>query len=538
MKKKLNLNRRQLLKASATSASILTVPQAFGNNLQNTDELLFKHGVASGDPLFDAVIIWTRISGDGWSSGPVDVEWRMATDPEMLNIVAQGSLVTDETKDYTVKVDVQGLEEDSTYYYQFYCLGQFSIVGRTKTAPEFSMEQCRFAVVSCANFSSGYYNVYEKIAGIRSLDAVIHLGDYIYEYGPGEYGDGRRFDREPEPADETITLTDYRMRYAQYRRDSQLQDAHQQHPFITIWDDHEFANDAWKGGAENHSENSEGLWELRKANALQAYFEWMPIRQNPENPTRGYRHFRFADLVSLSVLDTRLEGRDQQPNGGGDSSTINDPNRTLLGDEQENWLYDRLAEVSGDNVQWKLLGQQVMLTQQRALGQILSVDAWDGYAASRENLLNFIQDYGIDNTVILTGDIHTSWANDVAFNPYDSREYNRNTGEGSLAVEFITPAVTSPGITNGFAAAIAEGITRSSNPHVKYVNLSQRGFILVEASSEKIQSDWYHIRTIETRGDIRTRIAASYVCLTGTQRLQSTNNRIDIDLAGAEFAPK
>ena len=268
----------------------------------------FYHGVASGDPLPDGVILWTRVTPE--EDGPVAVRWRVATDPQLRDVVQEGEATTDVGRDYTVKVDVRGLRPDAAYYYGFEALGARSITGRTRTAPAGAADHLRFAVVSCSNYQSGYFNAYARIAERDDLSAVVHLGDYIYEYAEGGFGYTDELGRGHEPDFEIVQLDDYRIRYSFYRLDPDLRAAHQQHPFVTVWDDHEFANNAWEGGAENHQPETEGDWEDRKASAYQAYFEWMPVRETA--PNRIYRRIAFGDLVELFMLDTRIEEREKQ----------------------------------------------------------------------------------------------------------------------------------------------------------------------------------------------------------------------------------
>ncbi|MBW1297203.1 alkaline phosphatase D family protein [Aquimarina litoralis] len=273
----------------------------------------FYHGVASGDPLENAVIIWTRVTTNATN---IEVNWKIAKDPQMNQIAQQGIINTNQSKDYTVKVDVKGLEPYTTYYYQFESLGVKSIVGKTRTAPrqQDMVDNLRFAIVSCSNYQDGYFNAYNQIANRTDLDAVIHLGDYIYEYESGGYGYSDEVGRGHVPENETITLNDYRVRHSYYKLDPMLRNVHQQHAFINIWDDHEFANDANKFGAENHTPSSEGDWQIRKNNAFKAYFEWMPVRANSIEQYRLYRKISYGKLMDLIMLDTRIEGRDTQVN--------------------------------------------------------------------------------------------------------------------------------------------------------------------------------------------------------------------------------
>jgi len=434
----------------------------------------FYHGVASGDPLSDAVIIWTRVTPDPLPlpNEIIEVNWQVATDMEMQNIVNSGIAYTSELKDYTVKVDVGGLLPYTCYYYRFDYEGVISLTGRTKTAPENEADSLRFAVVSCSDYAAGYFNSYASIVDRDDIDAVIHLGDYLYEYTAVAGVDGRTV----EPENEIISLSDYRTRHSHYKLDRDLRNMHQQYPVITVWDDHESANDAWTGGAQNHNSTTEGSWENRKANSKQAYFEWMPIRPNSIDSLRLYREIKYGDLMSLYMCDTRLEGRDEQV--GATSAAINDTNRRLLGVDQYNWLLDKLQNSTS---QWNVIGQQVMMAPLEVFGLVLNPDQWDGYPAERERFYGDILNNNIDNLVVLTGDIHTSWANDLPGSSYDA-----SSGAGSMGVEFVITSVTSV----GFPFDLPTEIITAANPHVKWSNLDQRGYLILDVNQERVQADW------------------------------------------------
>jgi len=450
----------------------------------------FYHGVASGDPLKDAVIIWTRVTT---TDASVDVSWEMSTDTSFAstNIIATGSSTTDAGKDYTVKVDVPGLTSNTYYYYRFMALGETSMIGRTKTAPSADdVDQVRFATVSCSSWQHGYFNAYQEIADRNDVDAVLHLGDYIYEYGPGEYGDTR----DHEPPMEIIDLVDYRTRYAQYRLDPMVRNIHQQYPFITVWDDHESADNSWRNGAENHTEGAEGSWEERLSKAAQVYHEWLPIRSpDPGNDIKIYRKFSYGDLADIFVLDTRIIGRDEQLGfiEQLDPDEINNPERQLLGEEQLNWLKDGL---SNSTAKWKILAQQVMVGPFRIFDVVLNSDQWDGYAAERDRLFSFVEDNNIDNIVVLTGDIHTSWAMDL---PLGSETYVPSTGENSVGVEFVTTSVTSPGFPIGFVAELI----KDYNKHMKYVELTSHGYTLLNLTDGLAGNEYHFVREIEQPSD-------------------------------------
>ncbi|MCF8275831.1 MAG: alkaline phosphatase D family protein [Flavobacteriales bacterium] len=435
----------------------------------------FYHGVASGDPLTDAVIIWTRITLN--STDPVDVNWRMATDTLFSNVVASGTASTDSSVDWTIKVDVTGLAEDSWYYYDFEHNGVHSLIGRTRTAPTGGVDHLRFGVVSCQSYENGYYHAYRDMVNRNDIDCILHLGDYIYEYATGGLGASIQ-DRLEEPATEIIQLSDYRTRYSHYRLDPDLRDAHQQYPFICVWDDHETANNSYSDGAENHTEGAEGLWVDRKANGIQANAEWLPVRLPDANdPSRRFREFSFGDLAHLSMLDTRLYDRDEQ--GAGNAN-----DRSLMGYEQRHWLYDNLVN---ETPQWKVVGQQVMMAPLTVFNFVVNDDQWDGYPAERDSLYEQLTSNNVDNMVVLTGDIHTSWANDL---PGDN--YVGSTGAGSVGVEYVVTSVS----TQSSPVPIPSNVIGAINPHIKFADLSQKGYLILDLTAAAAQSDWYYVSDV------------------------------------------
>lgn len=440
----------------------------------------FYHGVASGDPLSDRVIIWTRVTIDDAidPNATIQVNWRMATDVSMTNVVANGITSTNALKDYTVKVDVTGLSPYTCYYYDFSFNNYNSIVGRTKTAPTGQVDSLRFAVVSCSDYENGFFNAYASIAQRNDIDAIVHLGDYIYEYEASGGAGGRL----TEPANETISLTDYRTRYSHYRLDKDLRDVHQQHPIIAIWDDHETANNSWMGGADNHDPATEGDWSVRMASGKQAYLEWMPVRENDMDSDRIYRTINYGDLVNFYMLDTRLEGREEQVTAT--SSELNNPDRTIMGTEQFDWLKN---ELLNSNTKWNILGQQVMMAPLKAFGIPLNMDQWDGYPAERSKLFNFILDSNIQNIVVLTGDIHTSWANDLP-----SSNYNSSTGSGSVGVEYVITSVTSSSTPLG----VPSSVISAANSHNKWSDLTKKGYLILDINQERTQGEWWLCNTI------------------------------------------
>jgi alkaline phosphatase D len=373
----MKISRRDLLKFG-TYSTVLIASSGLQGCRQEDGDYSFDHGVASGDPLQDSVVIWTRVTP--LESGSVSVSWEVATDEDFTHLVNVDSAEVDAGRDFTVKVDVQGLEPNRFYYYRFKAGKTTSPSGRTKTLPAGAVNQVSLAVLSCSNYPAGYFNVYRELAHTEGLDAVVHLGDYIYEYGrTDDFGnpayasaDAAALGREVEPATELLTLDDYRTRYAQYRSDPDLQSVHAKHPFIVVWDDHEIANDAYNSGAENHDETTEGSFSERKQAAIQAYFEWLPLRPlTPDAEGRIYRSFEFGNLVNLMMLDTRIIGRDLQldyadyidpTTGAFDAASftanVSSDSRTLLGASQLAWVSD---SMNYSTATWQVLGQQVLM---------------------------------------------------------------------------------------------------------------------------------------------------------------------------------
>jgi alkaline phosphatase D len=479
----------------------------------------FRHGVASGDPLADAVILWTRVtplpppplatvdasastSADADDAGisRVTVTWLIALDPALTQGVQSGSTETDAGADFTVKVDVRGLAAGVTYYYRFAVGPRSSPVGRTRTLPVGHVEQLRIGVTSCANYPQGFFHAYRKLAERADLDLVLCLGDYIYEFGNGTFGDGTPIGRVPDPDRELLTLDDYRRRHAQYKGDADLQELHRQHPTVAVWDDHELADNAYRDGADNHTPGREGDWEARKRAAMRAFHEWMPIRSDPAHLARIFRSFSFGDLVDLIMLDTRIIGRDRSPTDVCDASQLNDPSRQLLGAEQESWFFAELEGSRNRGTRWRVVGQQVsfgqLLGDPPTLGCIGSRDKWGAFGAARARVLDAIEAGRIDNVVILTGDAHASWGLDVARDPFDPAAYDAATGRGSLAVECVCPGVSSPGITDPNAAASSALRYMATHPHLAYVDRHEQGYILVDVTHERARAEWYHVSSV------------------------------------------
>lgn len=516
------MQRRRFLKA--VLAGVLLVAAGIrGRFAAASVQSVFLHGIASGDPRADSVILWTRVSVD--SSRAVKVHWHIAEDRGMTRIVASGRIRTDASKDFSVKVDADGLPAGSTLFYQFMAADQRSAVGRTRTLPSGSVDIAKLAVVSCANHPAGFFNVYREIAGRPDLDAVVHLGDYIYEYGFKGYASEKAesLGRIPEPVTELRTLLDYRLRHAQYKKDPDSQAMLASLPMIAVWDDHEIANDTWRKGAEGHQED-DGKWHTRRNAAIQAYYEWMPIRGKPRGSrTRIFREFRYGDLASLIMLDTRLYGRDRQPNAGPDvdeesiESALDDPRRRMLGREQERWLRRRLKNAS--DTTWQVLGQQVLVTElisanleplvdpngpssisKEFLQSIIErskdnppsvLDTWDGYPLAREDLYADLGSYAT-NPVVLSGDFHTNLAADLI----------PKNADRPVAVEFMTGTVSSPVLADvlpEYEPNSVRDATLEQNPSVKYLDTKHRGWLCLTLTKERCSGDWYLIDNILSR---------------------------------------
>jgi len=510
------ITRRSFIQGAAASAFFLPLSLRARQSSLDPAVRIFRHGVASGDPLTDRVMLWSRVTAPPARSatGPIEVQWVVASDERLEKVVARGTAQAAPERDFTVKVDVGGLSPGRTYHYAFIAGGERSPVGRTKTLPE-RADRLRAASVSCANYPAGYFNAYRRLAEREELDVVIHLGDYIYEFANGRYGDGTQTGRVPERPGEASTLEDYRDRYATYRSDIDLQEVHRLHPFIAVWDDHELANDAWSGGAGNH-QPSQGSWAARRAAAYRAYLEWMPIRESSDPDVHLYRSFRFADLADLVMLDTRGL-RDRQANGM-DARTLADPARSLLGSAQEAWFFDRLRASQRAGTRWRLVGQQILFTPLSPPGfPVANPDVWDGYAPARDRVFDFLAGEKITNLAILTGDIHSSWAIDVARHPWTSG-YDAATGAGSVAVELVAPAISSPPL---FASAELRKGAYALRPlarHLKFLEGDHNGYVLLDVTRERIQADWYHIDTVAVRSE-KESTAASFVCENGSSRL-------------------
>ncbi|MFV5640451.1 alkaline phosphatase D family protein [Acinetobacter oleivorans] len=553
------ISRRELIQKSLFGFGALSLPVAFTGCNDGSDEESseaqadFLHGVASGDPLQDKVILWTRLTPVDLSAR-LKVTWEIATDDQFKVNLKTGVVQATKTDDFTVKVDATGLQADTIYYYRFHFGNKTSPVGQTKTLPV-STNKVSFAVCSCSNYPAGYFYVYREIAK-QNVDVVIHLGDYIYEYGFDGYAteDAEKMGRTL-PSDnnkEIIKLDDYRKRYALYRQDKDLQAAHQRHPFIVIWDDHELANDTWRDGAENHQDN-EGSFSDRKLAALQAYFEWMPIRPvSNTDHLNIYRQFNFGSLVQLTMLDTRIIARDKQLeykdymtavglNAQKFQADLTDSKRTLMGHTQRDWLVDKLKQSTAT---WNVIGQQVLMSKMWipaellvSLGQITSggtspdalakmnaqitelvtlklrleqgdptltvqeksrittlvpynLDAWDGYYAEREFVYDKLAEFN-KKIIVLAGDTHNAWTS-----------YLYSQKGKYVGVELATSSVSSPGLEKYLSIPLAqlqkfEFAFTTLIDELTYCNLNQRGYLVVTLDDTQVQSDWIFVDSIK-----------------------------------------
>ena len=466
----------------------------------------FYHGVASGDPLNDRVIIWTRVTPPD-SVASISVVWEIAETDTFNSIYKTDSTSAKAQTDFTVKVDVDGLLPGKTYYYRFKALNKISLVGRTKTIAASNVDSLKLAVVSCANWEWGYFNPYDKMADHKDIDAVVHLGDYIYEYGTGSYGD-TSLHRIHIPKNELLTLRDYRSRHSQYRTDSGLRRVSQTHPTIAIWDDHEVANDSYTTGAQNHQPN-EGDYQDRKAAAKKAYYEWLPIRENKKH----YRSFSFGSLADLIMLDERLEGRTKPVDSLGDPS-YQSPDRTMLGKEQLAWLQTNLKNSKG---KWKIIGNQVMFSDvmQTPIFRKVSrnLDSWDGYPAEKKTIKDFIVDNKIANVVLLTGDTHASWAIEAATNV--------NKSYRQFAIELGTTSISSANENErnpDEKVKEMEASIQSANPHVKFFNARDHGYLLITLYPAKAKAQWYFVESL-ARQPVKEFLAKTYEIKIGENKL-------------------
>lgn len=450
----------------------------------------------------------------------------MAESPDLEPAVARGEALAAPEHDHTVKVDVGGLEPSTSYYFGFESGGVSSPVGRTRTAPAAGADAVRLGVVSCASFAHGFFNAYRHLAE-RDVDLVVHLGDYLYEDAAAPKVAGRGH----EPPSRLRSLGDYRARHAQYRTDPDLQRLHQRHPVVAVWDDHDIAGNAWRDGAAEHDPSVDGPWPQRRDAAVQAFLEWVPLRApDPARPDRIYRTIALGDLAQLVMIDTRLAGRSRPAQAGERAvATVEDDRRSLLGDEQGRWLRDQLRSSSAG---WSILGNQVMMAPLRALdlpavlhrllsglvagGAGVNTGQWDGYPAERRDLFEFLDSEAIRDTVVLSGDLHSSWAAELTLEP-------KGDGRG-VGVEFVAPSVTSTSFAEHvtppvpFGRALLRRLIHRQNPHMRFFDLERHGYVVVDVNPERVQAEWWHVDTVAERRP-GERLAARWQVRRGTAQL-------------------
>lgn len=472
----------------------------------------FSLGVASGDPSPDGFVIWTRLAPEPLESGgmppePVRVSWQVAEDENMSSIVRQGSAIARPEWAHSVHVEIEGLRPDRWYWYHFKVGNEFSPLGRSRTMPPSNAlpEKFRFAFASCQHFETGWFTAYEHMLH-EDLDLVVHLGDYIYE-GPGRDNLVRK-----HLGPEIVSVDDYRRRYAQYRTDPALQAMHAAAPWLLTWDDHEVDNNYANDISEEAKVTPAQLLK-RRAAAYQAYYEHMPLRQAclPKGPhMKLYRRSSVGRLAEFFVLDTR-QYRTDQPCGDGNKAPCDealDPRATLLGERQRHWLKSGLADSP---TRWNILAQQVMMARvDRLIGAEIgySMDQWPGYEMERREMLEFFHERKVPNSVVLTGDIHSNWANELTVHSDVDYKY-------PVAAEFVGTSISSGG--DGSANPKSRGELLAENPFVKFFS-TERGYVKCELTPEQWRSDYQMVEFVTRKGaPLHTR--ASFVLESGSPKL-------------------
>jgi alkaline phosphatase D len=544
----MTINRRQAIAALGSGAA-LSLPASVAG--QTAAPARFVHGVASGDPAADGAVLWTRATPIGAEAGDIPLTWMISASPDG-EPVKTGRTLARAARDHTAKVEATGLQPAREYWFRFEtAAGERSPAGRFRTLPAGATPDLVMAVVSCQLYPGGLFNAYQAIADLPRLDAVVHLGDYIYEYGSEGYGaeTGRKLGRVVEPPHEIVTLADYRARHAQTKRDLDMQAAHARAAFICVWDDHEVTNDGWIGGAQNHQPETEGDWPRRKAAAMQAYFEWMPIRDSkPGRPWEAInRSFDFGDLATLAMVETRLLARSEQVAAKGETPEPSEyaallaerarPERELLGPGQARWLETTLRRSKRQGKPWQVLGNQVVMARvagpdlERQMGADryrafvaklppayaaripaavasyragipFNMDSWDGYPPARERLYASFRRAGV-SPIVLSGDSHAAWANDL-----------RDASGRLIAAEFGTTAITSPSygdLIPGIGAMIAD-----ANPEVAFCDQKGKGYLLLTLTRTEAVADFRTVSTV-TAKPFATASAARYASRPGRQ---------------------
>ena len=533
--------RRKFLKAALTTgAASGLLLSSWGSKVlaalaDPKSSRIFRHGIASGDPAHDSVLLWTRVSVTGSAS----VDWEVASDTDFTEILQRGSIETNAAIDHTVKVVVEDLQPGQTYFYRFRVEGVVSEPGRTRTLPAGPLAKLGIAIASCSNFPFGFFNAYEVIANDADIDFVLHLGDYLYEYGADGWGaaKGAGIGRAHSPAHEIVSLQDYRERHAQYKTDVGSRLMHAAHPVISTWDDHESTNNPWQGGAQNHQPDTEGDWQARRDASLQAYFEWMPVRDPEAGRSRAelWRHFSFGDLASLTTLETRHTGRSEQIDYSDHLEAIankadrdrflqdilGDTSRSMLSADMETFLTSSLETSRAESQPWRLIGNQIPIArthvpdvasrlEQEAgqrydslpdshrlfsrLGQLdlpLYLDTWDGYPAARERFYQQCRAAGTSDLIVLTGDSHAFWANEL-FSDSGQR----------MGVELGTAGITSPGDFENYGpdgAAAFDRLVAEHNREVTWTDCTHRGFVKLMLTPSSAKADYVVVDNVESR---------------------------------------
>jgi alkaline phosphatase D len=512
--------RRHLLAGAAAAAGVAALPPVSAY-ASGTAEL-FPLGVASGDPLPHAVILWTRLMRGGLR-GPVQVEWQVAHDERFRRIARQGRTIARPELAHSVHVDARGLDAGREYFYRFRALGRISPTGRTKTAS--AGGSLRFGIVNCQDLQNGYWPAYLGLAA-EDLDVVVHLGDYIYEYDPSSrFADRRHTTPQTPGLDQLVTLDDYRARHAQYKGDPALQAAHAAFPWIVTWDDHETENNY--AGLIDEIDDTGAKAQTReqftrqRAAAYQAYYEHMPIRADLRPGSadlRIFRRFDFGRLLRLNVLDTRQYRTDQPGGFPGDfglaEAGIANTTGSLTGEAQERWLRGGLDHSPA---RWNVVAQQVMMSRIKFPNPtgspvppiVANLDQWDGYAPQRTRFLQHLADAKVANPVILAGDIHSTWFSELKLD-FDRPE------QAPVAVEFTATSISSD-FPIAFDAPL-KAVNPTLNPHVRYFDGSRRGYLRCVVNRSVWHTDVRTVETIDVR-DAPVSTSASYAVEAGTSVL-------------------
>lgn len=527
----LQIDRRRLILGGGLGLGALMLPAGGSLAAQLLGAKGFTHNVASGEPGANSMLLWTRyVPAVGDATVRLDVE--VALDQNFAKLASGGSVRTGAYRDWTAKIMVDGLKPGTVYWYRFVAPdGSKSPVGRTKTLPDGDAGRFGLGVFSCSNLPTGWFNAYGHAAERSDLDLWLHVGDYIYEYGPASYHGETIAGRVPEPDHEILAIADYRLRYACYRADPDLQRLHQMAPMVAFWDDHESANDSWEGGAQNHQPATEGDWNMRRAAAMQVYREWMPVSEEP------WKTYSLGTLATLYRTESRLLGRTEQADIDAAFAAPNpdaalrafrdgpwqDPSATMLGSTQESWLAHALKSNARSTV-WQLIGMGTIMGRTRMpepavswlrpdtkdkvvakfkdhvraakLGLPMWMDRWDGYPAARSRLLTAAQQADAD-LVMLSGDSHNAWAFSLA------------EGGQPAGVEFAGQAVTSNGLEDNFAVdprTVAQGFI-AANAELKWADTSRRGYLMMEITPERVAGEWLFMKTIKDRN---TALAGSH----------------------------